>query len=280
MNSRQRIDDLREREKELNCLYRIMQILKDEERDIEDILKEVVEEIPFGWRFSGICMAKLIYQDKQFTTSNFYETKWYQNAEIVVDEKVMGEIRVYYADNVAGDPDNLFLPEEYYLLKHITAQVSLFIFNRRLKDTMNYLGEGNYDRRTMELLPYDSDYHWKWRDKMAYIIADQADFEWFGIKAIYIIGSTQEGTAGAGSDLDLLIHSDADDRRKELLKTWIDGWSKSLAEVNYERTGYRVKELIDLHIVTTKELKDRKNSFAVMVGNIENAAKLIRKEDR
>ncbi|MGM0530283.1 MAG: nucleotidyltransferase domain-containing protein [Bacteroidota bacterium] len=278
MSSQQRIDDLREREKELNCLYRIMQILKDEENDIEDILKEVVNEIPYGWRFSGICMVKLIYQNKQFTTPYFYETKWCQTAEIVVDEKVMGEIRVYYADNVANDPDKLFLPEEYQLLKNIANQVSLFIFNRRLRYTVDYLGEESYEREKRELLPHDSDYHWRWRDKMAYVIAQRADFKKFGIKAIYVIGSTQEGTAGAGSDLDLLIHTDADEQQRELIKTWIDGWSKCLAEVNYEKTGYMVKELIDLHLVTTKELNDKRDSFATMVGRHENSAKLIREE--
>lgn len=278
MDSRRRIDDLREREKELNCLYRIMQILKDEEKDIEDILKAVVNEIPYGWRFSGICMVKLIYQDKQFKTPYFYETRWYQSAEIVVDEKVMGEIRVYYAENVTDESDTLFLPEEYQLLKNIATQVSLFIFNRRLRYTVDYLDEGSYKREKKELLPYDSDYHWRWRDKMACVIAERTDFERFGIRAIYIIGSTQEGTAGAGSDLDLLIHADADERQRELIKTWIDGWSKCLAEVNYERTGYHVNALIDLHLVTTEELKNKKDSFAAMVGSHENSAKLIRKE--
>ncbi|MBS3769590.1 MAG: nucleotidyltransferase domain-containing protein [Bacteroidales bacterium] len=279
MENRHRIDDLREREKELNCLYRIMQILKDEEKDIDDILKEVVDEIPYGWRFSGICMVKLIYQDRQFTTPHFYETKWYQSAEIVVDEKVMGDIRVYYAENVTEGPESLFLPEEYQLLKNIATQVSLFIFNRRLRYTLNYLSKESSYSEKKELLPHDSDYHWKWRDMMAHVIAQRADFKRFGIKAIYIIGSTQEGTAGAGSDLDLLIHADADERQRELIKAWIDGWSKCLAEVNYERTGYQVKDLIDLHLVTTRELKDKKDSFAAMVGRHENAAKLIREEE-
>ena len=114
---------------------------------------------------------------------------------------------------------------------------------------------------------------------MACVIAEQADFERLGIKAIYVIGSTQEATAGAASDLDLLIQTVGDERQKELLKIWIDGWSKSLAEVNYERTGYHVKSLIDLHLVTSEQLKDKKNSFAAMVGNHEQSAKLIRKED-
>ena len=276
-DERQNIYDLIERKKELNCLYRIMQILKDEEYETADVLKKVVQEIPYGWRYSGICMAKLIYQDLQFTTPYFFETKWYQNAEIIVDDNVMGEIWVYYAENVTGDPETLFLPEEQHLLNNIAEQVSLFIFNRRLKETIGYFQEGIHNGAKSELLPMDSDHHWKWREKMAYIIADRADFEWLDIKAIYIIGSTKEGTAGPASDLDLLVHTDAEESQKELLKTWIDGWSQCLAEINYERTGYRLNKLIDLHLVTTREMKDKKSSFATMIGSLDNSATLIRK---
>lgn len=275
----QDIHDLREREKELNCLYRIIQILKDEEKDTEHLLREVVQEIPDGWRYPGICMVKMIYQDKQFITPYFYETKWWQSADIVVDEKIMGEIRVYYAENVTDDPATLFLPEEYYLLKNIATQVSMFIFNRRLRGSVDYLEEGGRVENNTELLPKDSDYHWRWREKMSFAIAERANFKWFGIKAMYLIGSTQEGTAGAGSDLDLLIHTDADERQREFIKIWIDGWSKALAEINYEKTGYELKSLIDLHLVTTEELQNKKDSFAAMVGSLEESAKLLRRED-
>lgn len=274
------IMELREREKELNTLYRIIQILKDEDIGIPDILKEVVNEIPDGWRYPGICMAKLTYQDKRFTTPNFFETNWNHSADIIVDEHVMGEVRVYYSKNVVEDPDSLFLPEEHNLLNNIAEQVSLFIFNRRLKNTLKYLQEGGYDKGKKELLPHDSDSHWKWREQMAKVIAEHIDFERFEIKAIYIIGSTERASAGPESDLDLLIQTDGNERKKELIRTWIDGWSKSLAEINYERTGHRLKEgLIDLHLVTTEDLKKGKDSFSAMVGNLENAARLIKKEN-
>jgi hypothetical protein len=272
------INNLREREKELNCLYRIMQILKDEQRSVADILKEVVDEIPPGWRYPGITMAKLVYQNRTFTSSYFFETRWYHSADIVVDEKVMGEIRVYYTENVTNDFETLFLPEEHYLLNRIAEQVSMFIFHRRLKNTLDYLDEGSPDKEKPELLPRDSDSHWKWRYRMARVIAEHADIKQFNIKAIYIIGSTQEAKAGPASDLDLLVQTDANARERELIRTWLDGWSRSLAEINYERTGFRLKDgLIDIHFVTTEEIRNKKGSYASMIGSTDDAAELIKK---
>ena len=274
---RQEINDLREREKELKCLYRIMQLLKEERKDIEDVLINVVNEIPDGWLYPGICMVKLTYQNKQFTTPYFYETNWYHSSDILVDENIVGEIRVYYSQNKTGDPDKLFLPEEHQLLNNIAEQVSLFIFNRQLRDTLKFLKDDVFDEGKIELFPQRSDYHWKWRYKMAENLAERIDFEKFGIKNIYVIGSTEQATAGPGSDLDLLIHTDGNDQQRELLRTWVEGWSQSLAQMNFERTGYRLKDgLVDLHLVTTAELEDKKGSFASMVGSLENTAKLIK----
>ncbi len=51
-----------------------------------------------------------------------------------------------------------------------------------------------------------SDDHWHWRLRMAERIAAQVDGIRFGVKAMYVFGSTKNATAGPGSDIDLLIH--------------------------------------------------------------------------
>ena len=48
--------------------------------------------------------------------------------------------------------------------------------------------------------------HWRWRLRMAERIAEQLDAERFGVKALYVFGSTKNATAGPGSDIDLLVH--------------------------------------------------------------------------
>ncbi|MBL1216588.1 MAG: pyruvate, phosphate dikinase [Planctomycetes bacterium] len=116
--------------------------------------------------------------------------------------------------------------------------------------------------------------HWRWRLRMAEQIARLVDVTRFGVKAIYIIGSTKNATAGPASDIDLIIHDAGDERQRHLLATWLDGWSGSLAETNYLRTGYRTDGLLDVHYVTDQDIADQ-SSFASKIGAVTDAAKQL-----
>ena len=87
------------------------------------------------------------------------------------------------------------------------------------------------------------------------IIADKLNMARFGVKAIYIIGSTKNATAGPASDIDLLVHFEGDATQQLELKAWIEGWSFCLSEVNFKKTGYKTDGLIDLHIVTDEDIQ-------------------------
>ena len=43
----------------------------------------------------------------------------------------------------------------------------------------------------------------------------------FGVKGMYVFGSTNNGTAGPGSDIDLLVHFDGTERQREELLQWL-----------------------------------------------------------
>ena len=97
-----------------------------------------------------------------------------------------------------------------------------------------------------------------------------------GVEAIYLIGSTKNANAGPASDIDLLVHFSGNANQETELKAWIDGWSLCLAEINLSKTGYKTEGLIDLHIITDKDIQN-KNSFASMIEAISDGAKLIRR---
>jgi predicted nucleotidyltransferase len=107
---------------------------------------------------------------------------------------------------------------------------------------------------------------------MAEHIADCLDAKRFGVRALYVFGSTKNGTAGPNSDLDLLIHFQGDTRQREDLMLWLEGWSLALAEVNYLRTGYRTSGLIDLHVVTDEDIA-RQDSFAIKINAVTDPAR-------
>jgi pyruvate,water dikinase len=117
------------------------------------------------------------------------------------------------------------------------------------------------------------DDHWRWRLRMAQRVAAAMDPRRFGVKAVYVFGSTKNGTAGPASDIDLLLHVEAiDDPRRHDLELWLEGWSQSLAETNYLRTGCQTDGLLDVHYVTDEDVA-RGSSFAAKIGAITDAAR-------
>ena len=116
------------------------------------------------------------------------------------------------------------------------------------------------------------DENWRWRLRMAERIAAQIDPQRFGIRAMYVLGSTKNATAGPASDIDLLIHFEGTPVQRDDLNLWLEGWSLSLAEANEAQTGVHTDGLLDVHIVTDEDIA-RGDSFAVKIGATGDAAR-------
>jgi hypothetical protein len=114
--------------------------------------------------------------------------------------------------------------------------------------------------------------HWRWRLRMAEHIAAELDAPRFGVKGLYVFGSTKNATAGPGSDIDLIVHVDADEEKQRQLELWLEGWSLCLSEMNYLRTGYRTDGLLDVKFVTDADLANH-SSFASKIGAITDPAR-------
>jgi predicted nucleotidyltransferase len=117
-----------------------------------------------------------------------------------------------------------------------------------------------------------NDDHWRWRMSMAKKIATELDAERFGVKALYVFGSTKNATAGPGSDLDLIVHFDGTPEAREDLEIWLEGWGLCLGEMNFLRTGYPTENLLDVHVVTDEDIA-RQTSYAVKIGSITDPAR-------
>jgi pyruvate, water dikinase len=113
---------------------------------------------------------------------------------------------------------------------------------------------------------------WKWRYKMAEQIASQVKPGMYGIKGIYLFGSTKNASAGPASDIDILVHINHYNEGIEGFKVWLDGWSKCLSEINFIRTGYKTDGLLDVHFVTDEDI-EKKTSWAVKINAVTDAAK-------
>lgn len=117
--------------------------------------------------------------------------------------------------------------------------------------------------------------HWRWRLRMVERIAEDLDPDRFGVKAIYVFGSVKNATAGPNSDIDLLVHDAGPGRRRDDLVLWLEGWSRSLAEMNHLRTGYTSEGLLDVHYVTDEDI-EKDTSFAAKIDAVTDAARPLR----
>ncbi len=130
------------------------------------------------------------------------------------------------------------------------------------------------------VLPVEFDDHhgdehsWRWRSYMAEQLAASLDPSLFGVKAVYLFGSVNNGTAGPNSDIDLIIHFCGTPEQQNNLETWLNGWSLSLSEINYLKTGYKMSGMLDCHIITDEDIK-MKNSFAIKIDNMTEPARRL-----
>jgi predicted nucleotidyltransferase len=127
------------------------------------------------------------------------------------------------------------------------------------------------DAAAASRLPDDNS---RWRIRMAQKIASELDTVRFGVKDVYVIGSTRSGTAGPDADIDLIIHFRGTPAMKHELELWLEGWSLALAEMNYLRTRYKRKTLLDIRFITNEDIS-RQTGFAAKIGAATDPARCL-----
>lgn len=143
--------------------------------------------------------------------------------------------------------------------------------------TPTVLSEGAPGRSREPEAAHES--HWRWRLRMAERIASQLDPARFGVKGLYVFGSTKNATAGPSSDIDLLVHFEGNEERRRALDAWFEGWSLCLSEINFLRTGYKAEGLLDLHYISDEDVTGQ-TSYAAKIGAVTDAARPLRMKGR
>jgi hypothetical protein len=155
------------------------------------------------------------------------------------------------------------------------GQVLKVLMNADLDEAVGFLAAPADAARRAAAAPArrtPDDEHWRWRLRMAERIGADLDPARFGVKALYVYGSTKNATAGPGSDLDLIVHFAGDEDQRRDLVAWLQGWSLALAEMNYLRTGYRSAGLLDVVLVSDEDIR-RQSSYASKIGAVTDAAR-------
>lgn len=127
------VKSLNERKKELECIYKIDSILKDFDNDLQNVLSQLVEVIPIGWRYSDICKLKISVFDVEVESKDFKKSELKQKANLFIDEKAVGEIVLCYVKPVRADK-GVFLEEENRLFQTVVEKINQYLSFRKLKE--------------------------------------------------------------------------------------------------------------------------------------------------
>jgi signal transduction histidine kinase len=116
--------ELRERVKDLSCLYGISQITERPNIILEEIIYHVLDIIPLAWQFPEVTCARILYDEKEYETVNFQFSDWIISAKTNINGKSL-RIEVYYLEN------KHFLQEEKDLLKDIVYRLKIIIVQKQ-----------------------------------------------------------------------------------------------------------------------------------------------------
>jgi len=157
--------------------------------------------------------------------------------------------------------EDLLLSQENHLFPLLNNYKNFEKVIRVVKSSDVYSGDSLsviMDGEIGEALCYfKSPDHWSWRMQKVQEIAEKLDSETYGVQSLYLIGSTKEGTSGPASDIDLLVHFNGTEEQKEKLLAWFEKISKKLDEENNERTGLKTEGILDIHLITDKDIKEK-----------------------
>jgi hypothetical protein len=87
---------LRERIKELKCIYDISSLRAGPSFSLDDVLQEIVDFIPPATEYPEITCARIIFDRYEFTTENFKNTQWKLSQEIKLNNERIGSLEVCY----------------------------------------------------------------------------------------------------------------------------------------------------------------------------------------
>ena len=151
---------LRERIKELNCLYGVSQLAERNLHSLDNLLQELVNFLPYSWQYPDVTCVRILFKGKTYKSDRFKVTKWRQSSRIYMYHEAVGEVSIFYLEEYPPADEGPFLKEERALLDavaehigtiatRISAELELEETNRQLTLERKALQESNTALRTI-----------------------------------------------------------------------------------------------------------------------------------
>jgi len=115
-------ETLRERVKELNCLYSIAALIEKTDT-LEEIFQGTADFLPNSLYYPEHACARITYGELEFRTGNFRETPWKMSADLIGHGKGMGMVEVNYLEEMPLRDEGPYLKEERDLINVIAGRL-------------------------------------------------------------------------------------------------------------------------------------------------------------
>ena len=125
---------LRERIKELTCLYDIAQIASQPNKSLEYILQGIVKVLPSAWQYPEATLARLVLDGVSYSTGAFPANCQKQSADVFVNGISRGFVEIGYVEQKPELDEGPFLKEERSLLDEVARQTALIIERRQAEE--------------------------------------------------------------------------------------------------------------------------------------------------
>ena len=118
---------LRERVKELKCLYELSRIAWEAGNDLQPVVAKTLRILPSAMQYPARAEASVLIDGTATSTSRFKSCTHYISAPLMTGKKRRGEVVVGYRKERSGDTAISFLKEEKQLIKTVAREFSLII---------------------------------------------------------------------------------------------------------------------------------------------------------
>jgi signal transduction histidine kinase len=118
---------LKERIKELNCLYELSKAAWEADNDLEAIVSKTLEILPRAMQHQSVAEARITVNKEVHASAGFNKCKYIIESIITVDKKKYGKIEIGYRATGKQKAGLIFLPEEKSLLKAVSREIALFL---------------------------------------------------------------------------------------------------------------------------------------------------------
>ncbi len=118
---------LRERVKELSCLYQLFEIAEQPGTGLDEVLQGVAGSLPQAWQYPEIAHGRICIDDALFASDAGTEAVAVQRGEVVIDGTPRGWVEVAYSEPRPNLDEGPFLAEERNLIEAIAHQLAIVV---------------------------------------------------------------------------------------------------------------------------------------------------------